>query len=92
MEDVLGFCALALTTLMTLGGVAWLCCSIVERVAQTRRRLKDAKYDALLRENRRLKGFLREAEEKNSLLKSRLRRIRYPERTGRKSTVGRRAA
>jgi cell shape-determining protein MreC len=92
MEDVLGFCALVLTMLMTLSVVVWFCCSIVGSIAKTRRRLENPRYNALLRENKRLKSFLTEVEEENSHLRSRLRRIHYSKRIDRESNIGQRAA
>ncbi len=92
MEDVLGLLALLLTMLMTLSVVIWLCCSIVGSVVKTRRRLENPRYDALLRENKRLKSFLTEAEEENSHLRSRLRKIHYSKRIDRESNIRQRAA
>jgi hypothetical protein len=79
IENVLGFCAAVLTMLMMLGLVVWFCCSVAENITKMRRRLKDPKYDALLRENRRLKGFLADvAGEDPRLSRSRLGRAYYP--------------
>ena len=84
MEEVLGFCALVLTVLGLIGIAVWFCCAIMERIVKMRRRLKSSKYNALLRENKRLKSFLADAEEENS----RLRQIYYSERIHRKSKAG----
>ena len=65
MEDVLGFCALVLTMLMMVGVSAWFCCSIVESLAKMRRGLKKTGYNALLRQNKRLKSFLANGAEEN---------------------------
>ena len=92
MEDVLGFCALVLTMLMTLSVVVWFCCSIVGSVTKTRRWLKNSRYNAVLRENKRLKSLLTETEEENSHLRSRLRRIHYSKGIERESNIGQRAA
>ncbi len=92
MESVLGFCALVLTIVMTLGVVVWLCGSIVENLIRMRRWLKHPRYDALLRENKRLKSSLTDVAEENSRLRVRLRRVRYSERIHRESSVGQRAA
>lgn len=81
MEDVLGFCASVLMLGGLFGITAWLCCSIVEVIVKTKRRLKNSRYDALLKENERLRGFLADAEWENS----RLRGMYYFERTHRKS-------
>src|SRR5215208_5858224 len=88
MEEMLGFCVLVLTMVGLVGVAVWLCCSIAEDITRTRRRLKDSRYDALSRENKRLKGFLAEAEEENS----RLREIYYSERIRHKTEAGRNAA
>ena len=77
MEDVLGFCVLVLTIVGLLGVAVWLCCSILERLVKTRRRIKNLRYDALLRENKRLKGFLADIEEENAHL---IREIYHSER------------
>jgi hypothetical protein len=94
IENALGLCAALLTMLMMLGLVVWFCCSVAENITKTRRRLKDPKYDALLRENRRLKGFLADvAEEDPRLSRSRLGRAYYPPgRTRRGRNVRQRAA
>ncbi len=92
MEDVLGFFALVLTMLMTLSVVVWFCCSIVGSVVKTRRRLENSRYNALLRENKRLKSFLTEAEEENSHLRSRLRKVYHSKPIDRESNIGQRAA
>lgn len=70
MEDVLGFGALVMTMLGLLGVAVWFCCSIVRNIMGTRRRLKDSRYEALLGENERLKGFLADLAEENSRLRS----------------------
>jgi hypothetical protein len=59
VEDVLGVGALVMTMLGLLGVAVWFCCSIVGNIVGTRRRLKDSRYEALLGENERLKGFWR---------------------------------
>ncbi len=79
IENALGLCAALLTMLMMLGLVVWFCCFVAENIVKTRRRLKDSKYEALFRENRRLKGFLADvAEEDPRLSRSRLGRAYYP--------------
>ena len=50
MEDVLGFCALAMTVLMLLGVSIWFCCSTVESVIKMGQRLKKSRSNVLLRE------------------------------------------
>jgi hypothetical protein len=69
MEDVLGFCALVLTILMSLAIAVWFCCSIGESIVKMRRRHKKLRHKALLRENERLKSLLAEAAEENVHLK-----------------------
>lgn len=91
MEDVLIFCASVLTIAMTLGVVVWFGCSIVESAVKTRRRLERAEYNALLRENKRLKGFLADAKAENSRLRFRLGKS-YSRRIARENTVEHRAA
>jgi hypothetical protein len=69
MEEVLGFCAWLLTVLMMLGASVWLCCSIVESIIKTRRRLRRARYYPLLSQNKRLKSALADSMEENFRLK-----------------------
>jgi Na+-transporting methylmalonyl-CoA/oxaloacetate decarboxylase gamma subunit len=73
MEDVLGFCALVLTILMSLAIAVWFCCSIVESIVKMRRRHKKLRYKALLRDNKRLKSRLVEAVEEHVRLRKRFR-------------------
>lgn len=70
-EDVLGFCALVVTMLMSLGIVVWFSCSIADSLLKMSQRHKRLRYKALLRENERLKSCLANVEEENV----RLRRI-----------------
>jgi hypothetical protein len=88
MEETLGFCALVLTMLGTISIAVWFCCSIVENIVTTRRRLRSLRYNALLKENECLKSFLADAEEENL----RIRKIYYSERLYRKSKVEQNAA
>ena len=69
MEDVLGFCALVLTMLMTLSVVVWFCCSIVVTFLKMRQGQKNLRYKALLRENQRLKGLLEDTAKEHQLRK-----------------------
>ena len=70
---MLGVGALVITMLGLLGVAVWFCCSIVGNIVGnivgTRRRLKDSRYEALLGENKRLKGFLADLAEENSRLR-----------------------
>jgi hypothetical protein len=69
VEDVLGVGALVMTMVGLLGVAVWFCCSIAGNIVGTRRRLKDSRYEALLGENKRLKGFLADLAEENSRLR-----------------------
>ncbi len=88
MEEVLGFSVLVLTMVGLAGVAVWFCCSIGESIIKTKRRIQDARYDALSKENERLKGFLVEVEEENF----RLREIYRSEGIPHKSNAGRNAA
>jgi hypothetical protein len=88
MEEVLGFSVLVLTGVGLAGIAVWFCCSIVESIIKTRRRIRDSRYDALSKENERLKGFLVEVEEENF----RLREIYRSERIHHESNAERKAA
>src|SRR5919202_784351 len=69
MEDVLGFCALVLTILMSLVVGVWFCCSIAESIVKMRRQHKNLRYKALLRKNEHLKSLLADAAQENVRLK-----------------------
>ena len=73
MEDVLDFCALVLTILMSLVVGVWFCCSIAESIVKMRRQHKNLRYKALLRKNERLQSHLAEAVEENVRLRKRFR-------------------
>ena len=88
MEEVLGFSVLVLTVVGLAGIAVWFCCSTVESITKTRRRIQDSRYDALSKENERLKGFLVEVEEENF----RLRKIYRSKRTHHKSNAERNVA
>ena len=88
MEEVLGFSVLVLTVVGLAGIAVWFCCSMVESIIKTRRRIQDSRYDALSKENERLKGFLVEVEEENF----RLREFYRSERIHHKSNTERNAA
>ena len=88
MEEVFGFSALVLTVVGLAGIAVWFCCSTMESIIKTRRRLRDSRYDALSKESERLKGFLVEVEEENF----RLREIYRSERIHHKSNTERNAA
>jgi hypothetical protein len=80
IEEVLGFCALVLTVVGLVSLSIWFCCSIVERIVKMRRRLKNSRYNALLKENERLRSFLVDVEEN-----SYLREVYYSQYALRKS-------
>ncbi len=88
IEEVLGFSVLVLTMVGLVGVAVWFSCSIVEGITKTRRRIKDSRYDALSKENERLKSFLVEVEEDNF----HLREIYRSERIHHKSNTERNAA
>jgi hypothetical protein len=81
-EDMLGFCALVLTMLMSLGIVLWFSCCIINSILKMKQRHRRLRYKALLRENERLKSFLADVEEENL----RLRKVYHTEIIRRKST------
>jgi hypothetical protein len=80
IEEVLGFCALVLTVVGLVSLSIWFCCSIVESIVKMRRRLKNSRYNALLKENERLRSFLVDVEEN-----SYLREVYYSQYAPRKS-------
>ena len=86
MEEVLGFCALVLTMLMSLAIVAWFCWSIVASIVKMRQRHRKRRYRALLRENKRLKRLLADAAKEH-----RFRKIHRTEVIRRKSNRIRRS-
>jgi hypothetical protein len=88
IEEVLGFSVLVLTMVGLVGVAVWFSCSMVEGITKTRRRIKDSRYDALSKENERLKGFLVEVEEENF----HLREIYHSEWVHHKSDAGHNAA
>jgi hypothetical protein len=70
LDDALGFGALTLTISMMIALAVWFACSVAENVAKAGRRAFRPSYDALLRENERLRDSLVDAREKNSYLRS----------------------
>jgi hypothetical protein len=70
LDDALGFGALALTVSMLAGLAVWFALSFVENVAKVGRRISRPSYDALLRENERLRDSLADAREENGYLRS----------------------
>ena len=80
VEEVLGYCALVLTAVGLVSLSIWFCCSVVERIVKMRRRLKNSRYNALLKENEHLRSFLADVEEN-----SYLREVHYSQYAPRKS-------
>ena len=87
LEEALGFSISVLTVLMIASLAVWFACSIVEHVLKTKNTPRYPNYDALLRENERLRTLLLEAQEKNDYL-----RQLYRELPPRVQYEGRRAA
>lgn len=77
IDEVLGFGVSALTVLMLLGVAAWFAYSIVKSIARMGRFVRRSSYEALLRDNERLRGSLADAREKNDYLRK-LYRITLP--------------
>ena len=69
MEEVLELSAFVMMMLCIISLALWFCCSAIASIIKTRRRLKSSRYDALLKENERLRKFLSEVEEENSHLR-----------------------
>ena len=80
MEEALGFWTLILTMSMSLAIVVWLCCSIADSLLKMRQRHKKLRYEALSRENQRLKHLLADASKEH-----RLRKVHRSELVRRKS-------
>ncbi len=68
-DVVLGFGAWILTILLTISLAVWFACSIVENATKTGRRIRRSNYEALLRENERLRNSLANAQEENVYLR-----------------------
>ena len=79
-DEVLGSGALGLMALLMLGIAVWLACSIAESIVKTGRQVRRSNYDALLRENERLRDSLVEAREENDYLRKLYRNV--PSRAG----------
>lgn len=70
LDDALGFGALALTLSMTAALAVWFTCSVVHHVAKAGHLTSRPGYDALLRENERIRDSLADAREENAFLRS----------------------
>jgi len=77
LDDALGFGALALTLSMTAALAVWFTSFVVQNVAKAGRLASRPSYDALLRENERLRDSLADAREENSYLRSLYRDLLY---------------
>ena len=69
VDDVLGFGVLVLMVLMTASLAVWFARSIVENAMKMGLYVRRSNYEALLRENERLKDSLVEAQERNDYLR-----------------------
>src|ERR687885_221254 len=70
LDDALGFGALTLMLSMTAALTVWFTCSVVQNVAKAGRLASQPSYDALLRENERLRDSLADARQENDYLRS----------------------
>ena len=70
LDGALGFGALALTLSMMAALAVWFTCSVVQNVTKAGRLASQPSYDALLRENDRLRDSLADAREENDYLRS----------------------
>ena len=86
-EGVLYSGTWVLMVLMVIGLAVWFVCSIAENIAQTGRQVRRSDYEALLRENGRLRGSLANAREENDYLRKLYRGLppRAEEDEGRKA-------
>ncbi len=67
--DVLGFGVWILMILMLVGLIVWFARSIVENIAKMGRWVRRSEYEALMRENERLRGSLADVQEENDYLR-----------------------
>ena len=79
-DEVLGSGTLGLMALLMIGIAIWLVYSIMESMVKTGRQIRRSNYDALLRENERLRDSLAEAREENDYLRKLYRNL--PPRAG----------
>ncbi len=72
MTDImLNFALWLLVVLMAVSLIVWFACSLVESATKMKRQvIRHTKYNALLRENERLKASLADAQQKNDYLRS----------------------
>jgi hypothetical protein len=69
VDHVLNFGVLVLMVLMVLGLAVWYVCSIAENTVKMGRQIGHSNYEALLRENERLRDSLADAREANDYLR-----------------------
>jgi|SRR5215212_3278065 len=69
MDDLLGFGLSVLMVLMALSLAFWFACSIVGTIAKMGRQTRHPNRDTLLRENRRLRDSLADAQAENYYLR-----------------------
>ena len=67
--DVLGFGVWILMILMLIGLIVWFARSIVENIVKMGRWVRRSDYDALMRENERLRDSLTDVQEENDYLR-----------------------
>ena len=66
--DVLGFGVWILMILMLIGLIVWFARSVVENIVKMGRWVRRSDYDALMRENERLRDSLTDVQEENDYL------------------------
>ena len=67
--DVLGFGVWILMILMLIGLILWFARSVVENIVKMGRWVRRSDYDALMRENERLRDSLTDVQEENDYLR-----------------------
>ena len=67
--DVLGFGVWILMILMLSGLILWFARSVVENIVKMGRWVRRSDYDALMRENERLRDSLTDVQEENDYLR-----------------------
>jgi len=73
--DVLGFGVWILMILMLIGLILWFARSVVENIVKMGRWVRRSDYDALMRENERLRDSLVDAREENEFLRKLYREL-----------------
>ena len=67
--DVLGFGVWILMILMLIGLIVWFARSVVENIVKMGRWVRRSDYDALMRENERLRDSLTDVQQENDYLR-----------------------